>query len=136
MDWKLIFGLSLFGLAMAVGTVFVIPSSIEPVFWLAIFLICAFLIARKCRDRHFLHGFLVGIVNSVWVTSAHILFFSQYMANHPKEATMMANMPVSISPRLLMACVGPIVGVISGIVIGVLAFVAGKLFKPSASATA
>jgi hypothetical protein len=32
MDWKLILGLSLFGLAMAIATVFVIPSSIEPVF--------------------------------------------------------------------------------------------------------
>lgn len=40
MDWKLIFQLSLFGLAMAVATVYVIPSNIEPVFWLVIFLIC------------------------------------------------------------------------------------------------
>jgi hypothetical protein len=31
-DWKLIFGLSLFGLAMAIGTVFVIPSNVETPF--------------------------------------------------------------------------------------------------------
>jgi hypothetical protein len=30
----------------------------------------------------------------------------------------------------MMACAGPIVGVISGGIIGLLAFVAGKLFKP------
>jgi hypothetical protein len=130
MDWKLILGLSLFGLAMAIGTVFVIPSNVEPVFWLAIFLVCAFLIARKRSDRLFLHGLLVGIVNSVWVTTAHIIFFSQYIANHPKEAAMMSSMPVPVSPRLMMACVGPIIGIISGAIIGLLAFVAGKLVKP------
>ena len=53
MDWKLIFGLSLFGLAMAIGTVFVIPSNVEPIFWLVIFLVCAFLIARMRPDRLF-----------------------------------------------------------------------------------
>lgn len=130
MDWKLIFGLSLFGLAMAIGTVFVIPSNIEPIFWLAIFLVCAFLIARKRPDRHFLQGLLVGIVNSVWVTAAHIIFFSQYIVNHPKEAAMMSSMPLPDSPRLMMACVGPIVGIISGAIIGLLSYVAAKLVKP------
>jgi hypothetical protein len=130
MDWKLILGLSLFGLAMAIATVFVIPSNVEPVFCLAIFLVCAFLIARNRPDGHFLHGLLVGIVNSVWVTAAHIIFFSQYIANHPKEAAMMSSMPLPDSPRLMMACVGPIVGVISGAIIGLLAYVARKLVKP------
>ena len=131
MDWKLIFGLSLFGLAMAIGTVFVIPSNVEPIFWLLIFLVCAYLIARKRSDWHFLHGLLVGIVNSVWVTGAHIVFFSQYIANHPKEAAMMSSMPLPTHPRLMMACVGPIVGVISGLIIGLLAFVVGKIVKPA-----
>ena len=36
MDWKLVFLLSGFGLAMAFGTVFVISSTIEPLFWLAV----------------------------------------------------------------------------------------------------
>jgi len=130
MDWKLIFGLSLFGLAMAIATVFVIPSNVEPVFWLAIFLLCAYLIARKRPDRHFLHGLLVGIMNSVWITTAHIIFFSQYIANHPKEAAMMSSTPLPDSPRVMMACVGPIVGIISGAIIGLLAYVAAKLVKP------
>jgi hypothetical protein len=55
MDWKLIFGLSLFGLAMAIATVFVIPSNVEPIFWLAIFLVCAYLIfiGEVGRSRSF-----------------------------------------------------------------------------------
>ena len=115
---------------MGVATVFVIRSDIEPVFWLFIFLVCAYLIARKRPDRHFLHGLLLGIVNSVWVTAAHIAFFSQYIANHPKEAAMMGSMPLPDSPRLMMACVGPIIGIIYRLIIGMLAYVAGKLVKP------
>src|ERR1700685_3775799 len=93
MNWKIIFLLSLFGLAMGIATVFVIPSNIEPLFWLVIFVISAFVIARAPASRHFLHGLLVGIVNSVWITGAHILFVNQYLANHAKEAAMMQNMP-------------------------------------------
>jgi hypothetical protein len=136
MNWKIIFLLSLFGLAMGIATVFVIPSKIEPLFWLVIFVISAFVIARATSSRHFLHGLLVGIVNSVWITGAHILFVNQYLANHAKEAAMMQNMPRPDSPRLMMAMVSPIAGLVSGAVIGILAFIASKLRKPRVSATA
>jgi hypothetical protein len=127
MNWKLIFGLSLFGLAMAIATVFVIPSNIEPIFWLVIFIICAVIIARQVPSRHFLHGLMVGIVNSIWVTGAHILFFNAYIASHAKEAAMMHNSPMP--PRAMMAVVGPFVGVISGLVLGLFAWIAGKFIR-------
>jgi len=124
------------GLAMGIATVFVIPSNIEPLFWLVIFIISAFVIARAAASRHFLHGLLLGIVNSIWITGAHILFVNQYLANHPKEAAMMQNMPRPDSPRLMMAMVGPIAGLVSGAVIGLLAFIAGKLLKRRLGAAA
>jgi hypothetical protein len=134
MNWKLIFLLSLFGLAMGICTVFFIPSKIEPIFWLIIFLVCAWIIARSGSPA-FLTGFLVGIVNSLWITACHVLLFNTYVANHPQEAAMLKAMPAGISPKLVMSVTGPMVGVISGAVIGVLAFIAAKLMrKPSASA--
>ena len=129
MNWKLILQLSLFGLVMGIGTVFFIPSTIEPLCWLAIFIISAFLIAKDRRDNHFLHGLFLGIANSVWITAAHVLLFNQYAANHVKEMAMMSSMP--LSPRLMMLLTGPIVGVVSGIVIGLFAWLAGKLVKPA-----
>src|SRR6516164_9187868 len=116
MNWKLVLALSLFGLAMAFATVFVIPSTTEPLFWLAIFVVCAYVIARRAPGRFFLHGLMVGIVNSVWITSAHLLFFDQYVANHPQEAQMMTKMP--LAPKVMMAVTGPIVGVVSGVILG------------------
>ena len=127
MNWKLIFQLSLFGLLMGVATVFVIPSNIEPVFWLLIFGTCAYIIARRCSSRYFLHGWLVSVVNSMWITACHVLLFDSYVANHPREAAMMGSMPLPSHPRLMMALMGPVIGVVSGLVLGLFAVVAAKL---------
>jgi hypothetical protein len=127
MNWKLIFQLSLFGLLMGVATVFVIPSNIEPIFWLLIFATCAYIIARRCSSRYFLHGWLVSVVNSVWITACHVLLFDSYVVNHPREAAMTASMPLPSHPRLMMALMGPVIGVVSGLVLGLFAVVAAKL---------
>jgi hypothetical protein len=129
MHWKLIFQLSLFGLAMGIATVFVIPSSIEPVFWLVIFVICAYVIARRCASRYFLHGLLVSLANGVWITAAHIMFFDQYITNHRQEAAMMTAMPLPDSPRTMMALMGPVVGLASGVVLGLFAVAASKIMS-------
>jgi hypothetical protein len=127
MNWKLIIQLSLFGLAMGIATVFLIPSTVEPVFWLVIFVVSAYLIATRAPGRPFLHGVLVGVANSVWITAAHALLFDRYVAHHPREAAMMSSMPLPTHPRLMMAVTGPVIGVISGVVLGLFALLARKL---------
>src|SRR5437867_3143637 len=137
MNWKLIFQLSLFGLAMAFATVFIVPSGVEPLLWLPIFLISAYLIGRNAPKMPFLHGLLLGILNSVWITAAHVILFDAYMAHHAREAEMMRTMPMPMPPRMLMACLGPVIGVVSGIIIGLLALVAARMArrgKPGAAA--
>jgi hypothetical protein len=136
MNWKLILQLSMFGLAMGLGTVFFIPSKVEPAFWLPIFLLCAYAVAGACPAGRFGHGVLLGIANSFWITSAHVLFFTQYIAGHAREAEMMKSMPMPDSPRLMMAMTGPVIGVVSGVVIGLFALVAGKLFRSNNPAAA
>jgi len=130
MDWKLIFLLSAFGLAMGVATVFIIPPSIEPACWVAIFLVCAYILARSRRDRLFLHGLSVSLLNSVWITAAHVMLFEQYMARHTEYAAMMKSMPVAESPKLLMVLFGPIIGCLFGVVLGLFAWIFGKFVKP------
>jgi hypothetical protein len=129
LQWKLIVRLSLFGLAMAIATVFWISAGIEPLFWLAIFLACAYIIAKKCSGRFFLHGFLVSMVNSIWITCTHIILFESYLASHSEEASMMSGSPFAGSPRLMMAITGPVIGAVSGLVLGLLAFLASKLLR-------
>ena len=131
MNWKLILQLSLFGLVMGVATVFFISSSVEPFCWLVIFLISAYAIARTARGRPFLHGVCVGLANSVWVTGAHILLADQYLARHAREAAMMNSMPMPTHPRLMMALMGPVIGLASGIVLGIFAVVATRFVRPA-----
>jgi hypothetical protein len=127
LNWKLIVQLSLFGLAMGILTVFVIPTSFEPVCWLVIFVICAYMIAKRAPGHYFLHGLMVSVVNSFWIVAAHVLLFNQYVAGHPEEARMMTIMPLSRHPRMLMIVMGLVVGAVSGFILGLFAFVAGKL---------
>jgi uncharacterized membrane protein (UPF0136 family) len=129
MNWKLILQLSGFGLAMAIGTVYVIPSNIEPIGWLLVFLICAYVIAKQAPGKYFLHGLAVSLVNSIWVTGAHVALASTYMERHPDEVAMMAKMPLAAHPRLMMLLTGPVVGLISGLVLGLFAFIASKIVR-------
>jgi hypothetical protein len=129
MNWKLIFSLSLFGLAMAIGTVYFIPSNIEPFFWLIIFAVCAWRIAKVCSSKYFLHGLLVSLVNCIWITAAHIILYATYSNNHPQDVAMMQKMPVPSAPRLMMALMGPFIGVVSGVILGLFALIASKMVR-------
>jgi hypothetical protein len=126
---SLIFRLSLFGLAMGILTINVIPSSVEPFCWLIVFIISAYLIAKKTAGRYFLHGFLTSLGNCVWVTGLHILFFNTYVANHQAELAQMSNGPLAEHPRLMMLIAGPAIGIISGLVLGLFSFLASKMAK-------
>src|SRR5579872_3557512 len=132
MNWKLIFGLSLFGLAMALSTISVIPEgAVEMCCWIAIFIICAVIVARDAPGRYFLHGFLVSIFNCVWITSAHIIWSDTYLLHHAMEVanykTMNDKMHLTLTQAMLI--MGPVVGIISGLILGLFAFIASKLMK-------
>src|ERR1700759_903616 len=130
MNWKLIFQLSVFGLIMAFATVFLIPEMVEPVFWLAIFIFSAFIIVQRVKGNYFWHGFFVSIVNCVWITSAHIIFYSTYVANHPSVGKMSQEHPLFPDhPRLAMLIMGPVFGIVFGLILGLFAFIGSLLVK-------
>ena len=129
MNWKLLFRLSLFALAIGIATVFWIPTKVEPVFWLLTAIVCTYLIAQKASSNYFLHGFCLSLLNAFWVASIHILFMESYMAKHPEEALMMEEMPLPDSPRLMMAMIGVFIGIAFGIVLGLFSFIAHKLMR-------
>jgi len=131
MNIKLLLQLSLFGLIMAFATVSLIPESIEPIFWLVIFSFCAYVIAKVVTGGYFLHGFLLSVFNSVWITAVHVCFYSSYVAHHPSAATMAPQTGYfSIHPRLMMLCVGLPFGAVLGLLQGLFAFIASKIVKP------
>jgi uncharacterized membrane protein len=127
LNWKLIIQLSAFGLAMAVATVWWIPGRIEGIFWLGIFVYCAYTVAKQAPGNYFLHGFLISMVNCVWVTSAHVIFFRDYIATNPEALTMTPFWPEH--PRRVMLTMGPVVGAFFGVILGLFCLIASKFVK-------
>jgi len=58
-----------------------------------------------------------------------VLVFTTYANNHPKELEQMSSMFLSKHPRLMMLITGPIIGLISGLILGLFAFIASKIWK-------
>src|SRR5262245_56407406 len=97
LDWKLVFMLSMFGLAMAIAIPYV-PAPLDPAFaglWIVIFVADAGLIARRAPGMFFLHGFLAGFANWIWVSGAHIVYFDAM----PHQASQ--TMTVTTSPGVI-----------------------------------
>jgi hypothetical protein len=137
MNWKLIFQLSLFGLIMAFGTISLIPEKTEFIYWLVIFVFCAFVIARQCASKQFWHGFWLSMVNSVWIIIAHGWFFSSYMAHHADMTTTNPMMnPFPSHPRVVMLIFSPIFGAVFGLIQGLFAYIVSRFVKPINTPTA
>ena len=132
MNWRLVFLLSLFGLAMGIGSVYWISSSNEWIFWLVIFLISAYLIAKNAPGKYFLHGFMVSIFNSIWITAIHYFMFDTYYETHRETMLEYEAQPMPIDMRTMMVVMGPIIGVVSGLVLGLFSYLASKFFKKNA----
>jgi hypothetical protein len=124
MKWKLIIQLSVFGLIMAFATTSLISEKMEPPFWLMTFVFSAYVVAKVAPGKYFLHGFILSLINCVWITLVHIYFYDKYAATHPNTMTM-----YGIHPRRMMLAFGPAFGVMFGIIQGLLALVASKLVK-------
>ena len=135
MNGKLILLLSMLGLAMALATTYFLPSRLEGFFWLAIFLTDAFVIARRAPGKYFLHGFLAGFANWVWVAAAHVILSAAYRASHAGEPAAVSGMPPAVA-----AALGQLFGVmsrynlpipgLSGIAIGTLSWIAARFLAP------
>jgi len=131
LDWKLIFLLSLVGVAMAFLSVFGMTGRLESVYWLVIFVFYGIIIVKRTPGEYFLHAFLVSTLNGVWIGLIHASFFSIYMMNNPLMKATSQHMPFHTHPRVVMVMMGPIIGAASGFLAGLIAFIAGKTMKKS-----
>src|SRR5689334_17941565 len=126
MNWILLFTLSLFGLGMAIATVYLIPFKFQGLFWLLIFIFCAYMIAKKCNGKYFLHGFMLSLLNCVWIVGVHVLLFDAYW-EQPEVQEMNADFPISYlkeHPKQAEIIIGPFFGIFFGLIIGLFSWIA------------
>lgn len=129
MKWNLIFILSLFGFLMAIATIFLIPTSIEAFFWIPIYLVYAYIIAKRAEGDYFLHGLFLGIANSLWISLLHAMLFTKYIFNNGQVSETLAKLPKLGPPRLMLIIYGPMIGVFAGIILGLLCVAASKVVE-------
>lgn len=132
MKWKLIVSLSGFGIVMGVLSVLGLISEVEEWLWLAIAVFCAGWMGTQLAERRFWHGFLVGLIGGGVGPAIQALFFSTYLANNPDFTKAAAQLPPGIPLILIPLIAIPVGGLFSGVVLGLLTMLAGKiLYRPS-----
>lgn len=127
MNWKLIFSLSLFGLAMAFATVYWIPVRTEVWIWPFIMVISAYFIAKN-TSNYFSNGILIGLLNSIWINIAHALLITSFLTLN-SDMQNQTHWPLAGHVRLNLVIVGTIIGLVSGFIMGILAWIIAKIVK-------
>ncbi len=131
MKWKLILLLSLSGILMGVVTLYVIPARFEAVLGTPVFLLCGWFIGRHAEARWFLHGFVLGVLNSVIVTAIRASLPQVYLAHHPEDAVKFARMSAESGATVVQAMLmmGLFTAIVSGVVMGLFAILGSGMVR-------
>ncbi len=127
MNWKLVYSLASIALFMGLMSSFGLTQNIEWFLWLIVGLFSAFLIAKRTTDRHFLTGFVVGFLCGVINSFVEGILYGVFVDNNPAAAASIQEMASSISPRLFLFIAGPVIGLATGVIFGLLALLASRL---------
>ena len=127
MNWQLILLLSLFGILMGTLSVRGFTKKIEPVLWLVFGFFTAFMISGNVSENAFWHGFVIGIFWGVLNSAIQSIFFDTYLKNNPKYQEGFKKSSF-VKPRYFILLVGPMIGLVTGTVLGGLAWLCQKIF--------
>ena|SRR5688572_5954999 len=134
MNWKIILGLSLFGILMGVLSVFGLTGGLEWLLWLIIALISAVVIERSAPKLHVTSGFLVGFLDSLFSGIIVAFFWERYLLQNPDVLNRLAEMPEGLAPEFFMIIASVLIGFIYGLFIGLVVFLIRKTKRRSAAA--
>ena len=121
MDWSLILFLSAFGILIGILSVLGFTKKAEPLLWLAVGIFTAFIISKKVSGMIFWYGFIIGIFWGCLSSAIQSIFFKTYLKKNPKYAEGF-NKNSRFKPRYLILLVGPMLGLLTGTVLGGLAW--------------
>ncbi len=131
MNWKLILLLSLTGIGIGFITVYFLPARYESFVSAPVFLLCTYLIVKYAKTWFFLHGLILGFLNTLLATIVRIVLSDTYLSNHPQDALQYAKMSEESGATVnqAMLLIGLFIAVISGITMALLALAGGKMLK-------
>ncbi|MBK8847306.1 MAG: hypothetical protein IPO27_12480 [Bacteroidetes bacterium] len=127
MNWKLIILLSSPGVIMGLLSVLGYTHKIEIYLWICFAIATALILARNTVDRLFVHALLIGIIWGLLNAICQKLFFDMYFKNNAQLHQAFSK-STWVPPHMLPLVSGPVIGLIAGLVLAAMSFVARKLF--------
>lgn len=136
MNWKMILSLAALGVLVSVVSLLGwLPSSM----WISIGLIVviAVLLGYTVKQKLFMHGFWTAIIWTLIGGALQFILWDTYIANNPDVAAKLAEVPEGMNPKTISMISLPFIAAISGVILGLLAMLFGKLLgeKPAPEAT-
>lgn len=131
MNWKIIGIISSSGIVMGFLTVLGINRNIELIIWIILAVIALIVLIKKLKRRYFLHGFTAGFLAAVFATSIQIIFYSTYLHNNPNFNQQLSKLPQSFDMRHFFILIVPMIGIISGLTLGIITLVVSLFFHKS-----
>ena len=129
MNWMLVSVLSIPGVMMGLLSVRGHTRGIEPYLWGLLAIFAALVIARNAGEQYFFHGLSVGIAWGVVNGLIAFSLFSVYAQHNPEVIQRIAAGARGPSPRVMFALSAPMIGLLTGLVLGVLSWGASHVIK-------
>jgi uncharacterized membrane protein len=109
-------------------SIFTLAPTTEFFVWIGVTLVSAAVIGKYASGRWFLHGFILAIVNTFWITITQVLFFYTYIATHPEYIQMTQRLPEALAahPKRLILYRSPVIAILSSVILGLFSWIAGR----------
>jgi len=127
MNWTLVALLSSAGLVIGIATIFGVDPAAIGWLWIAAACITSVVLGVREPTRGFRHGFAVGFFGGVVTPLLQAVFFSQYVAHYPGAANQLQGLPLGLGPAAFLVVLSPVAGLINGVTLGVMSWLAGKI---------
>jgi len=127
MNWLLIILLSIFGAVMGFLSIKGYTGKLEPFLWLLFGIISALFLSKNVENKVFMHALLIGLFWGILNAIIQSIFFDQYLASNPSLQERFKNTG-SIKPQYFVLIMGPLIGLITGAVLGGLSLLLRKVW--------
>ncbi len=127
MNWFIVILLSLFGIVMGLLSVKGMTKGIEPFLWVVLGIFVVIVLAKNPVPKFFLQAFVIGLMWGILNSLMAVFFFQTYLSNNPQVVAQFQTKGGSVKPGFFLM-MGPIIGVVTGLALGGLTWVAKKIF--------
>ena len=127
MDWKVIIILSAIGLIMGLLSVKGFTQKLEPFLWLLFSIATSLVLSKNIDNKTFLHGLLIGLAWGIINGLTQSIFFDTYISNNPQLQQNFSK-TTFMQPKYFVLVTGPIIGLITGLVLGGLSLLLKKVW--------